>query len=144
MSRIVFYDLKSVRFLKNRKQFKEFLLSVFIEEGKLLKSLNIVLCDDEYLLSINKEFLQHDYYTDIITFDLSTDASSIEGELYISIDRVIDNAIQVKSNKIIELHRVIFHGCLHLCGYGDKTSTEEIIMRSKEDYYIQKYLNFVN
>jgi rRNA maturation RNase YbeY len=143
MSRIVFYDLKSVRFLKNRKHFKEFLHSVFIEEGKLLNSLNIVLCDDEYLLSINKEFLQHDFYTDIITFDLSTDTSSIEGELYISIDRVIDNAIQVKSNKIIELHRVIFHGCLHLCGYGDKTSTEEIIMRSKEDYYIQKYLNNV-
>jgi len=144
MSRIVFYDLKSARFLKDRKKIKDFILSVFVEEGKVLNSLNIVLCDDEYLLSINKEFLQHDYYTDIITFDLSNDDSEIDCELYISIDRVIDNAIQVKSNKIIELHRVIFHGCLHLCGYGDKSSTEEIIMRSKEDYYIQKYLNFVN
>jgi rRNA maturation RNase YbeY len=143
MSRIVFYDLKSVRFLKNRKHFKEFLHSVFIEEGKLLNSLNIVLCDDEYLLSINKEFLQHDYYTDIITFDLSNDTSSIEGELYISIERVIDNAEKIVTNKVIELHRVIFHGCLHLCGYRDKSSKEKSTMRSKEDYYIQKYLNNV-
>ena len=144
MSRIVFYDLKSARFLKKRKQFKDFIFSVFVEEGKVLNSLNIILCDDEYLLTINKEFLQHDYYTDIITFDLSADTSSIDGELYISIERVIDNAIQVKSNKIIELHRVIFHGCLHLCGYGDKTDNEESIMRSKEDYYLQKYLTIVN
>jgi len=144
MSRIVFYDLKSARFLKKRRQLKNFILTVFVEEGKLLNSLNIVLCDDEYLLSINKEFLHHDYFTDIITFDLSTESSSIEGELYISIERVIDNAEKIVTNKIIELHRVIFHGCLHLCGYGDKTSTEEIIMRSKEDYYIQKYLTNVN
>jgi len=143
MSRIVFYDLKSARFLKNRKKIKDFILSVFVEEGKVLNSLNIVLCDDEYLLSINKEFLQHDYYTDIITFDLSTDTSSIEGELYISIERVIDNAEKIVTNKVIELHRVIFHGCLHLCGYGDKSSKEESTMRSKEDYYIQKYLNNV-
>jgi len=95
-------------------------------------------------LTINKEFLQHDYYTDIITFDLSADTSSIDGELYISIERVIDNAIQLKSNKVIELHRVIFHGCLHLCGYGDKTCAEEFIMRSKEDFYIQKYLRNIN
>ena len=95
-------------------------------------------------MSINKEFLEHDYYTDIITFDLSNNKSVIDGELYISIERVIDNVIQLKSNKVIELHRVIFHGCLHLCGYGDKTSAEEFIMRSKEDFYIQKYLNFVN
>jgi rRNA maturation RNase YbeY len=144
MSRIVFYELKSVRFLKNRKQLKEYILSVFAEEGRVLNSLNIILCDDEYLLSINKEFLEHDYYTDIITFDLSNNKSVIDGELYISIERVIDNVIQLKSNKVIELHRVIFHGCLHLCGYGDKTSAEEFIMRSKEDFYIQKYLNFVN
>jgi ssRNA-specific RNase YbeY (16S rRNA maturation enzyme) len=83
MSRIVFYDLKSARFLKNRKKIKDFILSVFVEEGKVLNSLNIILCDDEYLLSINKEFLQHDYYTDIITFDLSNDNSEIDGELYI-------------------------------------------------------------
>jgi len=144
MSRIVFYDLKSARFLKKRRQLKNFIFAVFVEEGKLLNSLNIVLCDDEYLLSINKEFLQHDYYTDIITFDLSTESSSIEGELYISIERVIDNAEKIGTSKVIELHRVIFHGCLHLCGYGDKTSKQETIMRSKEDYYIQKYLTNVN
>jgi len=144
MSRIVFYDLKSARFLKKRRQLKNFILTVFVEEGKLLNSLNIVLCDDEYLLSINKEFLQHDYFTDIITFDLSTESSSIEGELYISIERVIDNAEKIGTSKVIELHRVIFHGCLHLCGYGDKTSKQETIMRSKEDYYIQKYLTNVN
>jgi len=144
MSRIVFYELKSVRFLKNRKQLKEYILSVFAEECRVLNSLNIILCDDEYLLSINKEFLEHDYYTDIITFDLSNNKSVIDGELYISIERVIDNAIQLKSNKVIELHRVIFHGCLHLCGYGDKTSAEEFIMRSKEDFYVQKYLRNIN
>lgn len=141
MSRIVFFEHKSVRFLKNRKNLKKFLSILFVDELKCLNNLNIVFCDDEYLLSINKEFLQHDYYTDIITFDLSSDGNTIEAELYISIDRIIDNASILSSSKSTELHRVIFHGCLHLCGYGDKTESEVVLMRNKEDFYLDKYFS---
>lgn len=139
MSRIVLYELKVVRFLKNRKLLKLFLTSIFSQEGKKLNSLNIIFCDDEYLLSVNNEFLQHNYYTDIITFDLSNGDNKIDGELYISIDRILDNALQLQTNKIFELHRVIFHGCLHLCGYSDKSESEQLTMRFKEEYYLDKY-----
>lgn len=141
MSRIVLYELKVVRFLKNRKLLKLFLTSMFSQEGKILSSLNIIFCDDEYLLSVNNEFLQHNYYTDIITFDLSNGDNKIEGELYISIDRILDNALQLQTNKIFELHRVIFHGCLHLCGYGDKSDSEQFTMRLKEEYYLDKFFS---
>jgi rRNA maturation RNase YbeY len=141
MSRIVFYESKSVNFLKQRNHLKKYIASIYLEEGKSLHSLNIIFCDDDYLLSINNEFLQHNYYTDIITFDLSNDNNSIEGELYISIDRILDNALQLQTNKIIELHRVIFHGCLHLCGYGDKSESEQFTMRLKEEYYLDKYFS---
>ena len=100
--------------------------------------LNYIFCSDTYILQINNDFLQHDYYTDIITFDLSENEATI-GELYIGIETVKSNSILhgVPFNE--EMLRVLFHGALHLCGYGDKRKSEITIMRQKEEYYLQLY-----
>jgi rRNA maturation RNase YbeY len=90
-------------------------------------------------LEINKTYLSHNYHTDIITFDLSENTQDIQAEIYISIDRVRDNAKTLKTTVKEELHRVIFHGVLHLCGYKDKTKSSQAEMRKAEDYYLQKY-----
>ena len=141
MLSIHIFALNEVYWLKNRRNLKKFLPFIFVSEGFKLESLNLILCSDEYLLEVNKQYLQHNFYTDIITFSMSESNELISGELYISIERVIDNASQLKISKIIELHRVIFHGCLHLCGYGDKTDAEIAIIRQKEDYYLDKYFS---
>ena len=125
--------------LTDRTQLKSFIKSIFKKENKLASSLTYVFCSDEYLLDINKQFLQHDYYTDIITFDLSSTKGVIEGEVYISIDRVKDNASQLGTTIKNELHRVIFHGVLHLCGYKDKKPAAEKMMRAAEDKYLKLY-----
>ena len=104
-------------------------------ENKKCGNINIIFCSDEYLLKINQEHLNHDYYTDIITFDYGN-GEKISGDLFISIDRTNDNAKQNNLNTIDELHRVIIHGSLHLIGYGDKSPEEKKLMTSKEDYYI--------
>jgi rRNA maturation RNase YbeY len=141
MLSIKIFELNHVFWFKNRKQLKVFLPIMCAAEGFSVKSIHIILCGDDYLLEINKQHLQHDFYTDIITFDLSDSNDLISGELYISTDRVIDNASQLNTNKIKEIHRVIFHGCLHLCGFGDKTDDEITIMRQKEDYYLDQYFS---
>jgi len=134
-----FYFEKQIR-LNGRRQLKAFIRSIFEKERKALDSLNYIFCDDEYLLDINKQYLKHDYYTDIITFDLSASKQEATiGEIYISVDRVKDNAITHKSTLEKELHRVIFHGALHLCGYKDKSTAQKKQMRSKEDLYLLKY-----
>jgi len=104
------------------------------KESAKYESINIVFCSDEFLLRLNKEHLSHDYFTDIITFQYEKDP--IEGELFISIDRVRENALERKIPFITELHRVIIHGVLHMIGYGDKTGEEQNIIRSKEDHYL--------
>ena len=110
----------------------------------MIDSLNIIFCSDEYLLNMNKDFLQHDYYTDIITFELSEkNAPSIQAELYISLDRVIDNAIQLQVSIKQELHRVIFHGLLHLLGFKDKTKKDQDQMRTMEEQYLFDYSAYV-
>jgi probable rRNA maturation factor len=101
-------------------------------EQKQLGDVSLVFCSDEYLLEMNRAHLDHDYYTDIITFDYSEDAI-VSGDLFISVDRVRDNAGLFKVNFVDELHRVCVHGMLHLCGYGDKSEDEERLMRNKED-----------
>ncbi|HLP36780.1 rRNA maturation RNase YbeY [Lacibacter sp.] len=123
----------------NRTELKGFLKKLFLKEGYKLSELNIIFCTDEALLQINRNFLQHDFYTDIITFPLSTASQPIQAELYISIDRVRDNARQVATSFKDELHRVIFHGCLHLAGYGDKSSQQIKKMREREDHYLRLY-----
>jgi probable rRNA maturation factor len=121
-------------------QIKQFVAKLFALEDKKLGDLNYVFCSDDYLLDINKEFLQHDYYTDIITFDLSEpNTETISGEIYISVDRVADNAKKVGVSFKNEVLRVIFHGALHLCGYLDKSEEEITVMRQKENYYIHMF-----
>ena len=118
---------------------KQFIISLFRREKKPLAELNYIFCSDQRLLEINRQFLQHDFYTDIITFPLSDPGQPISGEIYISVDRVRDNAAAFGSSITKELHRVIFHGALHLCGYKDKSPREEKIMRKMEDHYLALY-----
>ena len=132
-----FYETTGFHF-SNRNQLKLFLAKLFKKESTPLQSLNYIFCSDDYLLDINKTNLDHDYYTDIITFNLSKN-SLIEGEVYISIDRVRENAQIEGESMNRELHRVIFHGALHLCGYRDKTTKEQVEMRKKEDHYLNLY-----
>lgn len=126
-------------YLKEKRKLKLFLAGLFSAEGQGLKSLHFVFCSDAYLLEINKQFLQHDTYTDIVTFEMGEDPEIAEGEIYISIDRVLDNAEKFKTTVNEELHRVIFHGALHLCGFKDKSKKDVALMRSKEDEYLEKY-----
>lgn len=125
--------------LKERTRLKVFIKNIFKNEGKNLSGINYIFCSDEYLLDINRRFLNHDYYTDIITFDISEKVDSVEGEIYISVDRVMDNAKTLSQSVGHELHRVIFHGLLHLCGYSDQSNEQKRRMRKKEDEYLSLY-----
>ena len=138
---IVFHALEPV-ILKQRRLLKKFIIQLFFKEGKFLQSIDIIFCSDDYLLEINKQHLQHDFYTDIITFDLSESSENpIIGELYISIDRVKDNSAFRDEKFSSELLRVIFHGLLHLCGFKDKKAKDIKTMRQKEDEYLNLYNN---
>lgn len=125
--------------LKDRQLLKAFLRSLFKKEGTKLESLRYIFCSDKYLLEINRQYLNHDDYTDIITFNLSDSPVPVNGEIYISVDRVKDNALKFSTSFRQELHRVIFHGALHLCGYKDKTAKDEKLMRAKEDECLTRY-----
>ena len=132
---------QDIRFpFTNRNALKKAIDKLFKLEKRGLENLNIIFCTDEALLQINRDFLQHDYYTDIITFPINYTKTSIEAELYISIDRVRDNAKHSSVSFKEELHRVIFHGCLHLVGYNDKSSQQIKKMREREDNYLRLYL----
>ena len=122
------------------KFLSSWLSNVCDEESKVLYEVNLIFCSDEYLLKMNIEYLQHDYYTDIISFDYCED-NKILGDLFISKDRVLDNSIEHNVSFDFEIQRVIVHGVLHLCGYKDKTDVEEILMRNKEDYYLSKIVS---
>jgi len=115
--------------------FLDWLSKVVSGEQKLLGEVIIVLGDDEWLRSFNVKYLNHDYYTDIITFDYSTN-DLVSGDLLISVERVNENAVLNGVTFMDELNRVVVHGVLHLCGYGDKSPTEANQMRQKEDYYL--------
>ncbi len=139
MQLVSFHSADKQLTLKNKTRLKEFIASIFDHESKPLKKLDYVFCSDEYLLQMNNDFLQHDYYTDIITFPLSDKQQPIVGEVYVSLDRVKDNASQHNASVLDETLRVLFHGALHLCGYGDKTAKEIKTMRAKEDFYINLF-----
>jgi probable rRNA maturation factor len=139
MNRVRFHSTGTGGLLKQRKDLKNFIIQLFATEGHALQSIDYILCSDTELLEINRKFLQHDYYTDIITFNLS-DAPQIVGEVYISTDRVKENAKHFGIPFSEELYRVMFHGALHLCGYKDKKASEKKEMRAKEDEYLKKYL----
>ena len=106
-------------------------------EGYAVGDLNYIFCSDDYVLQVNRDYLQHDYYTDIITFDQSEEEDKIEGDIFISVERVADNAQQVGVTTEQEMRRVLAHGMLHLCGYGDKTDEEAAQMRAKEEEWMR-------
>ncbi len=138
MQKISFHSATNSFRLPQKKKVRFIIDSIFANEGFFLGTLNIVFCSDSYLLKINKNFLNHDFYTDIITFDLSEDSSEIiVGEVYISIDRVKENALTLGLPFKEELLRVIFHGALHLCGYKDKKKGEIAEMRKQEETYLR-------
>ena len=109
-------------------------------ENKKLGEINYILCDDEYLLKVNQDFLDHDYYTDIITFDY-VKGKTISGDIFVSLPRISDNAKTLVRDFNSEFHRVLAHGILHLMGYKDKTEEEITVMRQKEDFYLNVFAN---
>jgi rRNA maturation RNase YbeY len=134
-SEISFNTVDTSYTVKHKKNLRSWIKETISKEKKSLGEISFNFCSDEYLLSVNKEHLNHDYYTDIITFDFCEN-DIISGDIYISIDRVKENA--KTENKTIndELHRVIIHGILHLCGYKDKKPADASVMREKEDFYL--------
>lgn len=137
-SKVYFYFPFGDIFLKKRTSLKKFIEGIFKKERRYLKKLNYVFCSDNDLIKLNKKYLSHDFYTDILTFDLSEN-DQIQADVYISIDRVKENSRKQKTTFIQEVHRVIFHGALHLCGYKDKSIKEISLMRKREDHYLSIY-----
>ncbi|MGZ5191790.1 MAG: rRNA maturation RNase YbeY, partial [Flavisolibacter sp.] len=136
-----FYNNDRSPVLKQRKRLKLFICELFKREKKELHAVTYIFCSDEYLLGINNEFLKHNFYTDVVTFDLGIGGGDIVGEVYISIDRVKDNARKLNTSFDQELHRVIFHAVLHLCGYEDKKPMDKKTMVQKEEFYLKRYFN---
>lgn len=139
MQKIHFYFLDRKPVLNERKKLKLFIENLFVQEKKKLGNLSYVFCSDKHLLGLNNDFLKHNFYTDVITFDLSSTKTETEGEVYMSVDRIKDNAKKEGVSFREELHRVVFHGALHLCGYKDKNREEKLIMRSMEGKYLKLY-----
>ena len=126
---------------KNKKLLRAWLTSVIQAEGFKLKELNYIFCSDAYLLQINQQYLDHDTYTDIITFDNSEREKVVAGDIFISVERIRENAAKFKVPEATELHRVMVHGALHLLGYPDKSQAAKKIMTGREDEYLAK-INF--
>lgn len=133
MINFFFENISEIPLGENIKAWVE---NIIISEGKKLGEINYIFCDDEYLLKVNQDFLQHDYYTDIITFDY-VKGKTISGDIFVSVTRIKDNAEVLQKDFQSEFHRVVAHGVLHLCGYKDKTDEEEKQMRAKENFYIR-------
>jgi len=127
--------------LPGRTRLKVFINRIFKDEGKKLEVLNYIFCNDRELLKINRTYLKHNFFTDILTFDLTESKKDIVGEIYISVERVRENATLFRTSLKKELLRVIFHGALHLCNYTDKSDRQKVEMRKREDFYISAYLN---
>lgn len=123
---------------KNKTALRQWLKATIIAEGYKLKELNYIFCSDAYLLTVNQQYLDHDTYTDIITFDNSEQEKVIVGDIFISVERVKENAVKFKVTEATELHRVMVHGALHLLGYPDKTPASKKKMTSKENEYLAK------
>lgn len=134
---MISFNYETAFSLDNEAQLSDWIVSVISEEGCKLEEINYIFCDDYYLLKLNVEFLNHDTLTDIISFDYSV-GKIIQGDIYISIERVKDNAIDFKVCTLEELYRVMVHGVLHYCGYNDKSESEERLMRQKENHYLKQ------
>jgi len=127
--------------IKNAVELQKWISEIIISEGYELGEILYVFCNDEYLYKLNVEYLSHDTLTDIISFDYKV-GKQLNGEIYISVERVAENAKDFKTNFEDELHRVMIHGILHFCGYKDKSDSEEIAMRKKEDESLYKLQAF--
>ena len=122
--------------LKHKTALKNWIKETIATEGYLLKELSYIFCSDQYLLQVNQQYLDHDTYTDIITFDNSEVEKLIVGDVFISVERIRENAAKFNVTETDELHRVIIHGALHLLGYKDKNPSDSKKMSSKEDFYL--------
>jgi rRNA maturation RNase YbeY len=138
MPAIHFFEEDITYKLKHKTLVRQWINETIIAEGYKLKELNYIFCSDPYLLQINRQYLDHDTYTDIITFDNSETEGSIVGDIFISIDRIRENAAKFGPSETDELHRVVIHGALHLLGYTDKTPVTKQKMTQKEDFYLNK------
>lgn len=138
-AQITFHYLSGSFHFPNRNQLKDFIIKLIRKEGFKTGTINYIFCTDDYLLEINQQYLNHNTYTDIITFPFSEKDEPISSDIYISIDRIKENAKTFNTSFLNELHRVIFHGALHLCGYKDKTKEQSALMRQKEQFYLDRY-----
>lgn len=136
MSELSLFFEEIERLNLNGQYLQKLIGSLIQKEEKIFGNISVIFCSDEYLLKINEQYLGHNYYTDIVTFDY-VEKSVISGDLFISVDRVAENAEKYGNSFIEELHRVLIHGVLHLVGYKDKTTEEQSLMRDKEDFYLK-------
>ena len=128
--------------LKHKTKIRTWIKNTIEAEGYVLEELNFIFCSDEYLLAINQQYLQHDTYTDVITFDNSEVLKTITGDIFISIERIQENARNYKGKTADELCRVMIHGTLHLLGYKDKGKAAKTLMTQKEDQYLSQLPNY--
>lgn len=135
---MISFNYESDFSLDNEEVYAAWISNVILSENKNIGEISYIFCDDEYLLEINKQYLNHDYYTDIISFDY-TEADVISGDIFVSIDRVKENALDFAVSFDNELKRVIIHGVLHFCGFKDKSKEEEETMRFKEEEKINMF-----
>jgi len=142
MASVQFFSEEISFKLKQSRKIKEWIKASIEKEKYTLKSLTYVFCSDENLLVRNIQYLNHNTLTDIISFDLSEEKGTMEGEIYISIDRVHENALKFSKTFEDELHRVLIHGVLHLVGYRDKTANQKTEMRKREEYYLKRRSSF--
>lgn len=138
MPAINFFEEDTTFKPKQKAQLRQWIKDTVVAEGFKLKELNYIFCSDAYLLQINQQYLDHDTYTDIVTFDNSEVEGDIVGDIFISIDRIRENGAKFKTGEADELHRVIIHGALHLLGYTDKSVVTKQKMTQKEDEYLAK------
>ena len=132
------YFFEEISTIAINEDISTWLEDIIVNEEKKLGKIQYIFCDDKYLLHVNREYLQHDFYTDIITFDY-VKGKKISGDIFVSLPRIKDNAVQLSTDENEELKRVLAHGILHLCGYKDKSEEEQTMMTEKENYYLSKY-----
>ena len=138
MPAIQFFEEDVAYKLKDKAKVKAWIKDTIVAEGFKLSELNYIFCSDDYLLQINQQYLHHDTYTDIVTFDNSEQEGVIISDIFISIPRIKENAEKFKVSVVDELHRVLIHGALHLLGYKDKSASDKKKMTEKEDLYLAK------
>jgi probable rRNA maturation factor len=139
MGKIFFFRADRADDIKDKGAFKEVLAFLFENENVRLQRLNYIFCSDEYLLNINQQYLKHSTLTDVITFPFSEKEEPVSAEIYISVERIKENAKTYEIQYQNELLRVMIHGALHLCGYDDKKKSLQLQMRAKEDYYLNQF-----